>query len=126
MAASHGQGEEQTALGVISGHAYSFITAKEFMHDNKLVRLCMLRNPWGQGEWTGDWSDKSPLWTDALRKEIGCNDADDGTFHIPFEDYLDQYAWTSIAVDNDPQYKRSSTVKTFEAEDTEGYFVFDL
>jgi hypothetical protein len=32
MAASHGQGEEQTAKGIISGHAYSFIAVKEFEH----------------------------------------------------------------------------------------------
>lgn len=88
MAASHGQGEEQTALGVISGHAYSFIAVKEFMHEGKLVRLCMLRNPWGSGEWKGDWSDESPLWTLELREQVGCSISDDGTFHIPYEDYL--------------------------------------
>lgn len=26
------------------------------------VNLCQLRNPWGHGEWTGDWSDKSDKW----------------------------------------------------------------
>ncbi len=102
MAASHGQGEEKTALGVISGHAYSFIAVKEFEHEGNTVRLCMLRNPWGQGEWTGDWSDNSPLWTPELREQIGCKSEDDGTFHIQFEDYLKQFAWTSVAVDIDP------------------------
>jgi hypothetical protein len=60
-----------------------------------------LRNPWGSGEWTGDWSDNSPLWTEELRKKVGCVAADDGTFHIPYEDYLRDYAWTSVAVDMD-------------------------
>lgn len=40
MAASHGQGEEKTAQGVISGHAYSFIGVKELYHNGQLVRLC--------------------------------------------------------------------------------------
>jgi len=31
------------------------------------VRLCVMRNPWGQGEWKGEWSDNSPLWTPELR-----------------------------------------------------------
>lgn len=45
--------------GLIAGHAYSVITAKEI----KGNRLLNLRNPWGDFEWNGDWSDKSPLWT---------------------------------------------------------------
>jgi hypothetical protein len=34
-------------------------------------RLIKLRNSRGKGQWRGDWSDKSPLWTDALRREAG-------------------------------------------------------
>lgn len=41
------------------GHAYSVISAKEV----KGNRLLCLRNPWGNYEWEGDWSDKSKLWT---------------------------------------------------------------
>ena len=68
MAASHGQGENRNDAGVISGHAYSLIQITEFKHQGKDVRLLKLRNPWGSGEWQGDWSDKSPLWTPALKQ----------------------------------------------------------
>lgn len=27
----------------------------------------MHRNPWGDTEWTGDWSDSSPLWTESMQ-----------------------------------------------------------
>ena len=67
MAASHGQGENKNAEGVISGHAYSLISIHEFENKNQQVRLLKLRNPWGSGEWTGDWSDNSPLWTPQLK-----------------------------------------------------------
>lgn len=50
-AASKGSGEEQTAAGIVSGHAYSLISVHEFQHLGKLVRLVKLRNPWGKSEW---------------------------------------------------------------------------
>ena len=43
--------------GLIPGHAYTLLSA----HEANGVRLLRLRNPWGDHEWTGDWSDKSPL-----------------------------------------------------------------
>jgi hypothetical protein len=68
IAASAGQGEEGNASGIHSGHAYSLISVHEFEKDGKTVRLLKLRNPWGEGEWKGPWSDRSTLWTEALRK----------------------------------------------------------
>ena len=67
MAASPGEGEERTSEGVISGHAYSIISVHEFNLNGENVKLLKLRNPWGTGEWSGDWSDKSSLWTPQLR-----------------------------------------------------------
>jgi calpain-15 len=32
------------------------------------TKLLKLRNPWGKEEWLGDWSDKSKLWTPALKE----------------------------------------------------------
>lgn len=46
-------------LGLVSGHAYSVIDVVH-SHGYKLIKL---RNPWGRGEWEGDWSDKSALWS---------------------------------------------------------------
>lgn len=56
-------------LGLIGNHSYGLldvreITTKEGMPE-KLIRL---RNPWGDFEWKGDWSDDSELWTEALKK----------------------------------------------------------
>jgi hypothetical protein len=45
--------------GLIPGHAYSVIAAKE-ANGHKLLNI---RNPWGRFEWDGDWGDESPLWT---------------------------------------------------------------
>ena len=54
------------STGLVAGHAYAMLRARETSCGVKLVEI---RNPWGQGgmEWNGDWSDKSPLWTEALK-----------------------------------------------------------
>jgi calpain-15 len=51
--------EPKSGKGLIPGHAYSIIIAKEV----KGHRLLNMRNPWGGFEWDGDWSDNSALWT---------------------------------------------------------------
>ena len=45
--------------GLVPGHAYSIIAAKEY----KGIKLLNIRNPWGKFEWDGEWSDKSSKWT---------------------------------------------------------------
>jgi len=47
-----------------------------------------MRNPWGKHEWTGLWSDSSPIWTPELRRQLGAAEADDGLFFIQFSDYI--------------------------------------
>ena len=49
--------------GLIPGHAYSIIVAKE----HKGVKLLNIRNPWGSFEWDGDWADNSQLWTEEMK-----------------------------------------------------------
>jgi calpain-15 len=57
------QDSNQQKGGLIPGHAYSVISAMEY----KGVKLLKIRNPWGQFEWDGDWSDHSSLWTDEMK-----------------------------------------------------------
>jgi calpain-15 len=58
--------------GLHSGHAYSILAVREvpkkeqgftggLFSKAEGFRLVKVRNPWGSGEWTGDWSDKSSL-----------------------------------------------------------------
>jgi hypothetical protein len=56
--------------GLVAGHAYSIIAAKEVTErvkrlpkpGGKSFKLFHLRNPWGTYEWKGKWSDTSNLW----------------------------------------------------------------
>lgn len=50
-----------------------------------------MRNPWGKGEWKGDYSDKSSLWNQELKKMVGWTDEDDGTFYMKFKDFTENF-----------------------------------
>ena len=84
------------------GHAYSLIAAKVLQLDNgQTERLLQIRNPWGHKEWQGDWSDKSPKWTESTKRQVNLKDENDGTFWIAFKDYIRFFYITTICFYNE-------------------------
>ncbi|KAF3701442.1 Calpain-2 catalytic subunit [Channa argus] len=47
--------------GLVQGHAYTVTGVKQVLSRGKLVSLVRLWNPWGHGEWNGDWSDQMTI-----------------------------------------------------------------
>ncbi len=62
--------------GIQGGHAYSVLRAVEY----KGEKLVLLKNPWGQSEWNGPWSDGSKEWKADSIKDLGHTFGDDGIF----------------------------------------------
>uniref|UniRef100_A0A672TDE8 Calpain-2 catalytic subunit n=1 Tax=Sinocyclocheilus grahami TaxID=75366 RepID=A0A672TDE8_SINGR len=63
-----------------------------------LTKLIRIRNPWGQVEWTGAWSDGSSEWrqiSDSDREKLSCK-AEDGEFWMSFSDFLHHYSRVEI------------------------------
>jgi hypothetical protein len=85
---SKGQGETKNAKGIIAGHAYTLAGVVNLSNRTTLLKL---RNPWGKGEWTGNWGDSSPLWNGKLKDEAGLVSGDDGVFFMTFEDFKDNF-----------------------------------
>lgn len=54
-----------------------------------------MRNPWGKGEWNGDWGDKSDKWTPKLKKQFNITDKDDGAFFMTYEDFIENFTGVS-------------------------------
>lgn len=107
------------------------ISINEVKHQGKDIKLLKLRNPWGTGEWTGDWSDKSSCWTPELKKQVGFTDDDDGVFFIELEDYLQHFSWTSVCVENNAaKYSHSQLYHSFgdldESPIPQAFFSFTL
>jgi len=76
--------EKPLECGLLLNHAYSIITCVETPD----VRLIRIRNPWGQGEWTGPWADESSEWTKSLLAKLDYEFANDGTFFMCLEDFV--------------------------------------
>ncbi|KAK2891567.1 calpain-2 catalytic subunit [Channa argus] len=79
--------------GLVQGHAYTVTGVKQVLSRGKLVSLVRLWNPWGHGEWNGDWSDQSSLWqtVSAEEREICRTLGDDGEFWMTIEDFCKYY-----------------------------------
>jgi hypothetical protein len=76
--------------GLVTGHAYSLITAKESCG----FKLVQLRNPWGDSkEWNGGWSDKSEKWKEHpdVKAELEFSEAADGLFWMEWGDFASIY-----------------------------------
>jgi len=92
------------AHGIVEGHAYAVLDVEEI--DG--VRLIQLRNPWGNCEWLGAWSDyDEESWTESRRRKIESKQRskgrnpfqigiDDGAFWMTISDFLSHYVSLSI------------------------------
>ena len=76
--------------GLISNHAYTLMNLYELKEEG--LKLVKLRNPWGEKEFIGDWSDKSSKWTPEIKKKVDFQeDKDDGIFYMSYDDFIKNY-----------------------------------
>ncbi|XP_035029078.2 calpain-2 catalytic subunit [Hippoglossus stenolepis] len=95
---SSSDSEAVTSRKLVKGHAYSLTGAEQVDYNGDMVQLIRIRNPWGQVEWNGDWSDSSRNWryvSDGDRKRL-TNRSEDGEFWMSFRDFLRQYSRLEI------------------------------
>jgi hypothetical protein len=122
MTAGTGVSDETEEMGLATGHAYTLTHVYDLFPNNKKkrVRLVHLRNPWGNGEWTGDFCDDSELWTmnnseimNELLKQMRAyykdnsltfEEKDDGEFFMRYEDFVKFYVVLGICHIN-PRYQ---------------------
>jgi calpain-15 len=97
-----GRDNRDPKTGLCGNHAYSLLSAYELVQGSRglrliqpgeksspnNVRLVELRNPWGKGEWKGEWSDRDRRWTPELAKAMNHSLKEDGKFLMPFKTFL--------------------------------------
>ncbi|XP_061482103.1 calpain-14 [Rhineura floridana] len=75
--------------GLVTGHAYTVTGIRKVTCKHGPENLVRLRNPWGNGEWKGDWSDSSGKWELLSPKEkiLLRRNYDDGEFWMSVQDF---------------------------------------
>lgn len=104
---------EGKPTGLIQNHAYGLNDIFEIIDpvDQSTIRLMRLRNPWGNSEWLGAWSDNSPEM-DKYKKQIQeeyINElapeeqfelgANDGTFMMHYSDWKNNFSQLFVNID---------------------------
>lgn len=82
-----------------------------------------IRNPWGRGEWKGDWSDDSEKWTTRMRNLVDWHESkDDGIFWMELSDFMPEFDSIYVCKDySDPKKWHNIEVNDkWEGEYAEG------
>lgn len=123
-----GSDTETSTSGVVQGHAYTLLNALVLNFKGQQHRLIQLRNPWGKGEFKGQWSDYDPNWKQvdqAEKRRVGFNaDLEDGIFFIPFDIFWQEFRSITVAEIND---NASYIYKSHKDKNKEGvYFQVEI
>ncbi|XP_062061714.1 calpain-3 isoform X3 [Lepus europaeus] len=95
------QYETRMACGLVKGHAYSVTGLEETLFKGEKVKLVRLRNPWGQVEWNGSWSDGWKDWSFVDKDEkarLQHQVTEDGEFWMSYDDFV--FHFTKLEICN--------------------------
>lgn len=79
-------------LGIVHLHSYSVLDIVSVDDNGKNVRLLKLRNPWGDKEWKGAYSDGDSNWTPKLIEHLNVVFDNDGVFYMEIQDFITEFA----------------------------------
>ncbi|KAJ8264592.1 hypothetical protein GJAV_G00151070 [Gymnothorax javanicus] len=121
---SSAESEARTSTGLVKGHAYSITGLEEVNCRGKKVKLIRVRNPWGQVEWNGPWSDNSREWNmiDNAEKNRVLRKSEDGEFWMEFEDFKANFDKIEIC-NLTPDSLTDSTKRHWEVTMLEGSWI---
>lgn len=115
------QRENITFKNLVKGHAYSVTSAKQVNYQGQRVSLIRIRNPWGETEWNGPWSDDSSEWNkvDPYEQERLRVNMEDGEFWMSLRDFLREFDILEIC-NLTPDALKSRTLRNWNATFFEG------
>ena len=93
MTAGTSANDDVEDVGLSQGHAFTVLG----IHEIKGERVVRLRNPWGEGEFNGDWSDFSSKWTEDLKQQYKYYEKEDGDFFMGYDDFMKYFVTMGFA-----------------------------
>lgn len=83
--------------GLVGGHAYSLTDAVTVpTNHGQSANLVRVRNPWGNTEWKGPWSDGSKEWSTIDEGSVPHANTDDGEFWISLSDFVKYFSGVTL------------------------------
>ena len=130
--AGTGNDDKDDETGLAGNHAYSLLAAYEVARNgnqydlikpnepksNNSIWLLKIRNPWGSGEWTGNWRDNDPKWNPTLMKQVGHVKSDDGVFFMEYKDFKTYFEDFSITYYHPNYFYCATQLSSVPSKDT--------
>uniref|UniRef100_A0A8C1NHW9 Zgc:136872 n=1 Tax=Cyprinus carpio TaxID=7962 RepID=A0A8C1NHW9_CYPCA len=111
------------ANGLVEMHAYAITGVAEVVCKGHPVKLVRIFNPWGDGEWNRDWSDRSPLWELVRPEDQKYNVVlDNGEFWMSMEDFCRNFSDLDICC-SDVNFLAGSYSSSWKTEVHRGQWV---
>uniref|UniRef100_A0A8C1XVL0 Zgc:136872 n=1 Tax=Cyprinus carpio TaxID=7962 RepID=A0A8C1XVL0_CYPCA len=109
--------------GLVEMHAYAITGVAEVVCKGHPVKLVRIFNPWGDGEWNRDWSDRSPLWELVRPEDQKYNVVlDNGEFWMSMEDFCRNFSDLDICC-SDVNFLAGSYSSSWKTEVHRGQWV---
>merc|ERR1711971_653074 len=93
---------QECMQGLFSGYAYSLLVCRKgsTINARSCIKMCKIRDPHCEGEWTGRWSDcdTQRMWErhPNVKSVLNFRRKDDGTFWISFKDFVSYFDTISL------------------------------
>ena len=102
-------------IGIVPGDTYIISNIYEINSGKQSEKLLKLSNPWGDAEYSGDWSETSSKWTDELKEKLQYSEKKDGDFFISYDDFINYYGSLGIVKIHEDYLSNSIRISKHQA-----------
>ena len=102
-------------IGLMPGNTYIISTLNEINDGKNTEKLLKMSNPWGDAEFSGDWSETSSKWNDELKKKLDFSENNDGDFFISFDDFINYFSSLGIVKIHEEYLSNSIRIQKSQA-----------
>ena len=103
-------------IGLVPGNPYIISNIYEINSGKDSEKLLKLSNPWGDAEFSGDWSENCSKWTEELKEKLKYSEKKDGDFFISYSDFINYYGSVGIVKLHEDYLSNSIRISKHQAK----------